>query len=84
MVLVILFRLLIIVFLIFRLSTKSKASNIKTVFVMVARFDQPKDQMLLVNAFSKLDNQNWLLELIGDGTIDGISTFAGDSIRIGR
>lgn len=43
-----------------------KNKNI-TRFVMVARFDEPKDQKLLVDSFSSFKRTNWVLELIGDG-----------------
>ena len=36
-------------------------------FIMVARFERPKDQALLIMAFSKLIDKNWMLEFVGDG-----------------
>lgn len=35
--------------------------------IMVARFDEPKDQALLVQALSGVVRQDWRLELVGDG-----------------
>lgn len=35
--------------------------------VMVARFDQPKNQAILLEALSRLSDLNWHLDLIGDG-----------------
>lgn len=45
-------------------------------FIMVARFDHPKDQRLLIEAFSYLKEKNWMLELVGDGPFlnDAIET----------
>lgn len=37
--------------------------------LMVARFDPPKDQMSLVRALSKVKATNWILHLLGDGTL---------------
>lgn len=36
-------------------------------FVMVARFEAPKDQASLLRAFASLSPERWRLELIGDG-----------------
>ncbi|MGA4533494.1 glycosyltransferase family 4 protein [Ectopseudomonas chengduensis] len=36
-------------------------------FVMVARFEAPKDQLSLLRAFAALPSGQWRLELIGDG-----------------
>lgn len=36
-------------------------------FVMVARFEAPKDQSSLLRAFAALPAERWCLELIGDG-----------------
>jgi glycosyltransferase involved in cell wall biosynthesis len=36
-------------------------------FIMVARFEDPKDQTQLIEAFSRINNKLWILELIGDG-----------------
>lgn len=38
-------------------------------FIMVARFDVPKDQMLLVEAFSRIERKDWILEFVGDGPL---------------
>lgn len=40
-------------------------SNLR--FITVARFQEPKDYMTLITAFSKINNTNWSLEIIGDG-----------------
>lgn len=37
--------------------------------VMVARFEVPKDHLLLINAVSQLKQSSWTLELIGDGAL---------------
>lgn len=37
--------------------------------IMVARFDTPKDHLLLINALSQLEKKNWSLELVGDGPL---------------
>lgn len=44
-----------------------KPSNRGPRIVMVARFDEPKDQMLLLRALEKLRDIDWQLDLIGDG-----------------
>jgi glycosyltransferase involved in cell wall biosynthesis len=36
-------------------------------FVMVARFEAPKNQLSLLRAFAALPSERWCLELIGDG-----------------
>lgn len=36
-------------------------------FIMVARFDAQKNQKKLIEAFSKVRNENWELEFLGDG-----------------
>jgi len=35
--------------------------------IMVARFDEQKDQSLLIQALSRVEGKNWHLELVGDG-----------------
>lgn len=37
--------------------------------IMVARFDTPKDHLLLINALSQLEQGNWHLEFVGDGPL---------------
>lgn len=50
-------------------------------FVMVARFDTPKDHASLLRAFASLPAENWRLELIGDGpqmqAVIALATFLG-------
>jgi glycosyltransferase involved in cell wall biosynthesis len=36
---------------------------------MVARFDQPKDHLILIRALSSLMEYNWHLDLVGDGPL---------------
>ena len=38
-------------------------------FIMVARFDEQKDQALLIHAFTHVQRQDWILELVGDGPL---------------
>lgn len=41
--------------------------------IMVARFDNQKDHQTLINAISRVECNNWHLELVGDGPLlDGI------------
>lgn len=37
--------------------------------IMVARFDTPKNHLLLINALSQLEQGNWHLEFVGDGPL---------------
>lgn len=50
--------------------------------IMVARFEEPKDHILLLEALRELKDLSWTLELIGDGPLMGRVKEKAENIKI--